>query len=99
NHENIAMPRFETAILNRLCACRKIYWVSDRCGSELNSLVEYPLASAVLVIKPPGSDRNRNKASRDTRATSVGRNRTQERRQCAGQPPPVWRLAWVACKA
>jgi hypothetical protein len=56
NHENIAMPRFETAILNRLCACRKICWVSDRCSSELNSLVEYPLASAVLVIKPPGSD-------------------------------------------
>ena len=33
-----------------------IYWVSEKCDSELNALVEYPLTSAVVVIKPPGSD-------------------------------------------
>jgi hypothetical protein len=49
-------PDFEAAILQRLCADRRIYWVSERCGSELNALVEFPLTSAVVVIKPPGSD-------------------------------------------
>ncbi|MBV9675454.1 MAG: hypothetical protein JO185_03915 [Acidobacteriaceae bacterium] len=49
-------PVFETQILQRLCADHRIYWVSERCGSELNSMVEYPLTSAVVVIKPPGSD-------------------------------------------
>jgi hypothetical protein len=54
--ELVGAPRFETEILLRLCADRKIYWVSDQCSSELNALVEYPLTSAVVVIKPPGSD-------------------------------------------
>ncbi len=50
------LPEYEREILSRLCTDRRIYWVSERCGSELNALVEYPLTSAVLVIKPPGSD-------------------------------------------
>jgi hypothetical protein len=49
-------PAYEAEILQRLCSDRRIYWVSDRCGSELNALVEFPLTSAVVVIKPPGSD-------------------------------------------
>jgi hypothetical protein len=48
--------RYEADILRRLCDGRRIYWVSPRCSSELNAMVEYPLGSAVVVIKPPGSD-------------------------------------------
>jgi hypothetical protein len=55
--ESLKAPRYETEIVRRLCDGHRIYWVSARCGSELNAMVEYPLASAVVVIKPPGSDR------------------------------------------
>jgi hypothetical protein len=55
-HGQLNAPAYETSILDALCAGNRIYWCSERCGSELNSLVEYPLTSAVLVIKPPGSD-------------------------------------------
>ncbi len=54
--EPLDRRRYEADILRRLCAGHRIYWVSPRCGSELNALVEYPLGSAVVVIKPPGSD-------------------------------------------
>jgi hypothetical protein len=50
------VPAFEREILERLCAEHKIYWVSGQTPSHLNALVEYPLTSAVLVVKPPGSD-------------------------------------------
>src|SRR5690349_1580468 len=50
-----SLPEFETRILKRLCAGTKIYWVSDATSCEINSLVEYPLSTVVLVIKPPGS--------------------------------------------
>ncbi|MEW6213380.1 MAG: hypothetical protein AB1631_34110, partial [Acidobacteriota bacterium] len=50
------LPDFEAKILDGLCSDRRIYWVSDRTNSEINSLVEYPLTTVVLVIKPPGSD-------------------------------------------
>lgn len=52
----IEAPDYEKHILGMLCSDRRIYWVSESCGSELNALVEYPLTSAVVVIKPPGSD-------------------------------------------
>ena len=48
--------RYEAEILRRLCDGRRIYWVSPRCGAELNAMVEHPVGSAVVVIKPPGSD-------------------------------------------
>jgi hypothetical protein len=51
-----SLPPFEAEILDRLCRMSKIFWVSDATGSELNSLVEYPLTTVVLIIKPPGSD-------------------------------------------
>ena len=51
-----SLPEFEADILRRLCAASNIYWVSDRTSSEINSLVEYPLTTVVLVVKLPGSD-------------------------------------------
>ena len=54
---NLAMlPDYEAGILQRICAGSKVYWVADHTSSAINSLVEYPLSTVVLVIKPPGSD-------------------------------------------
>ncbi len=50
------LPRYEARILERLCKDSVIYWVSEKTGSDINALVEYPLTTVVLVIKPPGSD-------------------------------------------
>jgi hypothetical protein len=50
------LPDFEAEILRRLRETADVYWVSDAVGSEINSLVEYPLTTVVLVVKPPGSD-------------------------------------------
>jgi hypothetical protein len=50
-----SLPDFEARILRGLCEGTKIYWVSDATSSTINSLVEYPLSTVVLVIKPPGS--------------------------------------------
>lgn len=50
------LPDFEAEILKRLCETANVYWVSDATGSEINSLVEYPLTTVVLVVKPPGSE-------------------------------------------
>ncbi len=50
------LPDFEAAIVRRLCESPNIYWVTDDTSSEINSLVEYPLTTVVLVVKPPGSD-------------------------------------------
>ena len=50
------LPDFEASILKRLCATGDIYWVAEKTSSEINSLVEYPLTTVVLAIKPPGSD-------------------------------------------
>jgi hypothetical protein len=50
------LPEFEARILKRLCEASNIYWVSETTSAEINSLVEYPATSVVLVIKPPGSD-------------------------------------------
>jgi hypothetical protein len=50
------LPHFEAGILKRLCEPSSIYWVSGDTSSEINSLVEYPLSTVVLVIKPPGSN-------------------------------------------
>lgn len=49
------LPDFEARILQLLSQSAKIYWVNDATSSEINSLVEYPLTTVVLVIKPPGS--------------------------------------------
>jgi len=51
-----SLPDFECNILKKLCEASNIYWVSEKTTSEINSLVEYPLTTVVLVIKPPGSE-------------------------------------------
>ncbi|HKR14241.1 MAG TPA: hypothetical protein VJT15_19405 [Pyrinomonadaceae bacterium] len=55
-HKMSMLPDYEAAILQRLCAGSKVYWAGDNTSSAINSLVEYPLSTVVLVIKPPGSD-------------------------------------------
>ena len=50
------LPPFEAGILSSLCEASKIYWVSEATSSEIKSLVEYPLTTVALVIKPSGSD-------------------------------------------
>lgn len=50
------LPDFEAGILKRLCETSRVYWVSETTSSEINSLLEYPLTTVVLVIKPPGSN-------------------------------------------
>jgi hypothetical protein len=50
------LPDYEAEILKRLRRSGRIYWVSDKTSSRLNSLVEYPLTTVVLVVKPPGSE-------------------------------------------
>jgi hypothetical protein len=47
---------YEAAILASLASRGSIYWVSERTGSAPNSLVEYPVGTVVLIIRPPGSD-------------------------------------------
>jgi hypothetical protein len=49
------LPDFEARILKRLSETSNIYWVSEETSSEINSLIEYPLSTVVVVIKPPGS--------------------------------------------
>jgi hypothetical protein len=55
-HALSCLPDFEARIVERLCESSDIYWVSETTSAEINSLVEYPLTTVVLVIKPPGSD-------------------------------------------
>ena len=50
------LPDYEAAILKRLYSSGRVYWVTEAVGSEINSLVEYPLTTVVVTIKPPGSD-------------------------------------------
>jgi len=50
------LPEFEARILKGLSEVSKIYWVAETTSSKINSLVEYPVTTVVLVIKPPGSD-------------------------------------------
>lgn len=54
-HALRTLPDFEAGIMQRLCAAAKVYWVAETTSSRINSLVEYPLATVVLVVKPPGS--------------------------------------------
>jgi hypothetical protein len=49
------LPDFEANLLRKLCESSCIYWVAATTSSEINSLLEYPIGTVVLVIKPPGS--------------------------------------------
>jgi hypothetical protein len=46
----------ERDLVTRLGHRAVMRWVSPRTSSEINSLIEYPLGTVVLTIKPPGSD-------------------------------------------
>jgi hypothetical protein len=50
------LPDYEARILKGLSRSSNIYWVAEATSSEFNSLVEYPLTTAVVVVKPPGSE-------------------------------------------
>ncbi len=55
-HAVKTLPSFEAEILKMLCESSDVYWVTDATSAEINSLLEYPAGTVVLVIKPPGSD-------------------------------------------
>jgi hypothetical protein len=50
------LPAYEAEIFDRLSEGWWIYWVGDATPAEMSSLVEIPLTTVVLVVKPPGSD-------------------------------------------
>jgi len=50
------LPRREQEIVRALASTHEIFWVDERTPSDINSLVEYPLGTVALVIKPPGSN-------------------------------------------
>ena len=49
------LPGLEAGIIRELVRGDRIYWVCEHTSSALHSLVEFPLTTAVLTIKPPGS--------------------------------------------
>lgn len=52
----IDAPPYECEIVRELAGNSRIFWVSDDTPACINSLVEFPLGTVALVIKPPGSD-------------------------------------------
>ena len=50
------LPAYEAAILRLLAGSFCIYWAKADTASALSSLVELPLGTVVLVVKPPGSE-------------------------------------------
>jgi hypothetical protein len=48
-------PEYERAIIRGLAGRSRVYWVGEETSSRLNSLIEYPAGTVVLVVKPPGS--------------------------------------------
>ncbi len=51
-----SLPAAEVAVLHDLAAARRVSWAGSLTGMEMNSLIEYPIGSAALVLKLPGSD-------------------------------------------
>ncbi len=49
------LPAYERAIVSQLASSSRVFWVDDATDSRLDSLVEYPVGTVVLVVKPPGS--------------------------------------------
>jgi hypothetical protein len=50
-----SLPDYEREILHGLAAFGRVYWVSERTSSEINSIVENPIETVACVVKPPGS--------------------------------------------
>jgi hypothetical protein len=49
------LPAYERAIAEGLIAHSCVFWVGGDTSSQINALVEYPVGTVVLVVKPPGS--------------------------------------------
>ncbi|MEM7349979.1 MAG: hypothetical protein AAF657_04180 [Acidobacteriota bacterium] len=49
------LPELEAEIVRQLTDLNQTFWVSERPRQMLNSMVEYPLRTVALVLKPPGS--------------------------------------------
>jgi hypothetical protein len=49
------LPEYEADILRRLLGIGGSWWVRPATPSDLNALVEYPVGTLALVIRPPGS--------------------------------------------
>lgn len=49
------LPPYEARILELLTDAARIFWVSRQPATIINSLVEYPVGTVVLTVKPPGS--------------------------------------------
>ena len=50
------LPPLERDLVTRLGHKAVTRWVAPHTSSEINSLVEHPLGTVVLTVKPPGSD-------------------------------------------
>ena len=54
-HARAGLPAMERAIVEHLAADGTIRWAAPRTPMAINSLVEQPIKTVVLTIKPPGS--------------------------------------------
>jgi hypothetical protein len=50
-----SLPSYEAAILGLLLAMNRSWWVCPATPSSLNALIENPLGTLALAIRPPGS--------------------------------------------
>jgi hypothetical protein len=50
-----AWPAYERAVARALLSDPEILWADETTSRQLGALVEYPLGTVVLVVKPPGS--------------------------------------------
>ncbi len=50
-----SLPYFEAGLLEALCDRGETFWVGDRTSSRINALVEQPILTVVMTVKPPGS--------------------------------------------
>lgn len=50
------LPEREARLAAALADTHEIFWVGAQTPSQMNSLIEYPLGTVALTIKPPGSD-------------------------------------------
>jgi hypothetical protein len=55
DHHLASLPAYEKEIFRGLAASARVYWVSERTPSEINSIVERPLETVACAVKPPGS--------------------------------------------
>lgn len=72
-----SLPPYERAIVRGLMRDWRIYWVDAGTPSRIGSLVEFPLGTVALVIKPPGSTHEieiKRCGVRGTRAVEVRRH-------------------------